>query len=303
LRADDAWPWKWFAPAWRTRLRATKSPDNVPGSQEALSLLRRSHQLQGRVNPAAVHSSWYTRALQDESPAVRRWIATRGLAGAGTAVSGLPPATMADATGPNELASDNVFRASPEVAGWVRALWTERLVGGEPLGADEPPVIVATASLSSRQLYRLAYAAGLAKAVLAGVTSRLSGDRPIDRQRIAWLRDHYLLLLGPQERHPHSWARSELARPAVVEQAGRHRRLATLGLITLGRLLVGCQPYRVRWALQHVPYPITKRIRMLMAQSRGIKTPVRALEAMILKTAWERLVIEGHIAIEHSKKP
>jgi hypothetical protein len=300
--AEGTYPWRWFAPAWRARLLATKNRDNLPGPREALSLLRRSHRLQGRAQPAAVHPGWYARALQDESPAVRQWIATRGLVKTGATLSAAPAATTAVATEPNEPGGDHRFCASPEVAGWVLTLWTERLLGGEPVGADEPPVIVALASLSSRRLYRLAHAAGLAKAVLAGDTSGLSGDRSIDRQRVAWLRDQFLRFLGPQERQPQSWARTDLARPIVTGQAGRHRRLATLGLITLARLLEGCQPYRARWALQHVPYPISKRIRALLAQNRGVKAPVRALEATILKTAWQRLAIEGQIAIEHPQE-
>jgi hypothetical protein len=249
-----------------------------------------------------VHPSWFARALEEESPSVRQWIATHGLLKACAGVVATPPATATGRAEPNEPGGDNRVCASPEVAGWVLALWTERLVGGEPVQADEPPVIVALASLSSRQLYRLAHAAGLAKAVLAGVSSGLSGNRPIDRQRVAWLRDQYLFLLGPRQKQPQSWACSELARPIVAGDVGRHRRLATLGLITLARLLGGCQPYRVRWALQHVPYPISKRIRTIMVQSRGVKGPIRALEATILKTAWGRLVIEGHLAIEHPQE-
>jgi len=299
LRAADGWPWSWLAPAWRARLRAIQSPDDLTGRRESLGLLRRSHRLQGRAQPAAVHPSWYARALQHESPAVRQLIATRGLLKACAAVSAASPATAAGATARQEPGSDDRCCAPPEVAAWVLALWTERLVGGEPVGTDEPPVIVAIASLPSRRLYRLAHAAGLVKAVLARDTSGLCGDRPSDRRRVDWLREQYLLLLGPRERQPQSWARSELARPTVAAVAGRHRRLATLGLFTLARLLEGCQPYRVRWALQHLPYPISKRIGTLLAQSRSVKEPIRALEASILKTAWGRLAIEGQVAIEH----
>lgn len=302
LRGEDNWPWKWLAPAWRDRLRATQDRGDLAGSREALSRLRWSHRLQIRPRPDTVHPSWYARALQDESPAVRQWIATRGLSKASAMVSAAPPVTAAGAEGRIEPSSDTHLGAPPEIAGWVLALWTERLVGGEPLGTDDPPAIVALAGLSSRQLYRLAYSAGLAKAVLAGNNSGLCAQRPSDLHRADWLRQQYLLLFGPRERQPQSWARRELARPTVDAVAGRHRRLATLGLFTLARLLEGCQPYRVRWALQHLPYPISKRIRTLLAQSRGVKEPVRALEATILKIAWRRLVIEGQVAIEHPEK-
>jgi len=63
----------------------------------------------------------------------------------------------------------------PAVAGWVPSLSTERLVGGEPVRSDEPPVIVALAALSSRELYRLSHATGQAKAVLAGILRSVSG--------------------------------------------------------------------------------------------------------------------------------
>lgn len=39
------------------------------------------------------------------------------------------------------------------------------------------------------------------------------------------------------------------------------RSVARLGLVTIGRLLTRVDPLRVRWTLQHLPYPIAKIIR------------------------------------------
>ena len=58
--------------------------------------------------------------------------------------------------------------ASPEVASWVLALWTERLVGGEAGRADDPPAIALLVRLSPRAGYRVCRMAGLCKLILAG---------------------------------------------------------------------------------------------------------------------------------------
>jgi hypothetical protein len=85
----------------------------------------------------------------------------------------------------------------------------------------------------------------------------------------------------------------------MVEKAGvaARRRAPMLGLVTLARLLADCKPFRTRWALQHLPYPIVKRIRSLMpAASRRVEA-VSRLETLILRAAWDRLILEGRIAI------
>ena len=58
--------------------------------------------------------------------------------------------------------------AAPEVASWVMALWTERLVGGEAERADDSPAIIVLARLSPRAGYRLCRLAGFCKLILAG---------------------------------------------------------------------------------------------------------------------------------------
>ena len=65
-----------------------------------------------------------------------------------------------------------------------------------------------------------------------------------------------------------------------------------LGLVTFGRLLAGVEPYRARWALQHLPYGVARRIRPLI-QAGGEAQGVA--ERQILRIAWECLIDEGQI--------
>ncbi len=78
----------------------------------------------------------------------------------------------------------------------------------------------------------------------------------------------------------------------------RRRRIARLGLLTIARLLGDCEPFRVRWALQHWPYTIAKLTRSLMTLESKRSPVVSHVEAEVLKTAWDRLNLEGRL-----KKP
>ena len=121
--------------------------------------------------------------LQDESPAVRRFLALHGPA----------QLTAAAREGPGRgVEAVKSQDPDPAVAGWVLSLATERLVGGEPVRSDEPPMIVALAALSSRELYRLCYATGQAKIVLAGDPDDILASRPLDGQRKRWFHDPVL---------------------------------------------------------------------------------------------------------------
>ena len=53
----------------------------------------------------------------------------------------------------------------------------------------------------------------------------------------------------------------------------------------------------MRWALQHVPYPIAKRIRSIMSASPSMSQQVMRLESVVLKTAWTRLTLENRLSI------
>ena len=90
-----------------------------------------------------------------------------------------------------------------------------------------------------------------------------------------------------------------LAREDVNSIAGlklpQRRLAARLGLLTVSRLLADCEPFRLRWALQHWPYSIVKQTRSLLS-SAGKRTPGElAGETELLKAAWERLRLEGRM--------
>lgn len=288
--SSDRSPWRWLALEWRNRLEgARRKPDPQP-AEHVLDLLRQSHRLQCRADLGRVHSTWWVRALQDESPAVRQTIALHGPSPAGAAA-------RAELGLAGEAALSH--HPDPAVAGWVLSLWTERLVGGEPAGCHDPPVIVALAALSPRELYRLSHAIGQAKVVLAGDPDGIVGGRPIDRQRKQWFHDGFSRQFGLEETRPHAWALRELEGSRGTERLRTRRRLASLGLSTIARLLAGCEPYRARWSLQHVPYPVVKRIRSIMSMAPTVNDQVRHLEDKILKAAWKRLTLENRFTGKH----
>jgi hypothetical protein len=182
----------------------------------------------------------------------------------------------------------NPGEADPEAVAWALALWAERLVGDVPGLRGDPPVVVALASLRPRDLLRLIKTCGVAK--LAFAMARNAPDESIarfatlDRVRFGYFRRH----VGAAEARL-----AELARLDVeVLQGHRRHGLARLGLVTIGRLIAEVEPYRARWALQHLPYPIAKLTRSLGAMPSGRKSPI-AWEAWVLDAAWSRLDNEG----------
>ena len=293
--ATDRSPWLGLEPGWRDRLLGSGEASKLPGPAAALDLLRQSHRLQCRAELDRVHSSWWIRALQDESPAVRRVIATHG-----------PPRVRAAARAALGLSAEDLHDGpppSPEATGWVLALWTERLVGGEPAGANDPPVIVALAGLPPPQLFRLSHAAGQAKATLASDPEGPGGGRAAGRQRDRWFLDWFRHRFGPDEVQARAWARRELEHARRPEGASPRRFLAGVGLKTIARLLARCEPYRTRWALQHVPYPVAKRIRSLMPSTPGDSEHHPHLEEAVLQAAWHRLDLERRLARTHPDGP
>jgi hypothetical protein len=86
----------------------------------------------------------------------------------------------------------------------------------------------------------------------------------------------------------------DLQSRALAKLPSRHRA-ARLGVQTLARLLADSEPFRLRWALQHWPYPIAKLIRSLIASPPQRSAAVSQGEYLILKTAWDRLTLEGRL--------
>jgi len=276
-----------------------------PSPVRALARLRELHAQVGRVDLRRVHPTWWLRALQDESPAVRRLVATRSPAEVGWELSRRwgqshePSGAVAVADSQTgaaaESRADSVQQAGsaavdPEIVSWVLALWTERLVGGEPLSEDDPLVIRAVAGLSLRSLYRLCRGVGLAKAVLAEGETAAVGAADLVRARARWLAGR----LGEVDDRVRAWAQRD-QKAAGIETLPYHRRWASLGLISLARLLAEAPPFRVRWALQQIPYPVARRIRSWMPTLQRRSEAVSRLEARLLKAAWDRLTLEGRL--------
>jgi hypothetical protein len=259
------------------RLAGALVPDPPAGP---LDSLRETRVAQGAPDPGRIHPSWYIRALQDESPAVRRVV---------VAASGTPlRAALIDALGLSEadLAPDHPADAG--ACGVALALWTERLVGDVPAREGDPAAILALATLGAVGLYRLLRLCGLAKQILAEDEATAS-PRRLTMDRIAVLGDR---LAGPIDTRLVQLARKDWASTATL---GRHR-LAGTGLATLGRLLARAEPYRVRWALQHVAYPVAKRLRVAASRPEASVREVQELEARVLDAAWGRLREEGRLA-------
>ncbi len=271
---------------WSERLEDARRQLGSQSPGPALELLKRSHRFQRQADPDHVHSSWWIRALQDESPAVRRFVMQHGPAQILAAVR--------DRLDPERDPVETPAR-DPAVTDWVFSLTGERLVGGEPICWDEPPAIVALAALSARKLYYLVHATGQAKSVLAEDPQTLVAGRPLDDGRKEWFQAYFLDRFGSQEARLKVWAGRDLQEAPGTKGVGKRRGLAILGLSTIARLLTGGEPYRVRWALQHVPYPVAKRIRSLISNAPTVSKSVLRLEGEILQAAWTRLALENRL--------
>ncbi|MGC8639271.1 MAG: hypothetical protein ACP5XB_05255 [Isosphaeraceae bacterium] len=283
--------WQHLGPAGQERLRKISEGGETLGQAEALAILARSHRAQCRAEPGRVHSSWWVRALQEESPAVRRVVAGYGplpVRAAAATAFGFRPGDLEGGPPPN-----------PEVLEWVLALWAERLVGGEPPQPAEPPVIFALSSLSSRLLYRLCQTIGVARTTLAGDPETMLAGRPVWAAHQAWLQGWFLEQFGSAEPQLRTWASKDLAIARAEKGLGPRRGLAMRGLTSIARLLTEPEPFRVRWALQHVPYPIAKRIRSIMAMQTNLTPGHLQLESTLLRAAWERLVAQRSDMASH----
>ena len=270
----------------RTRIEAIA--DREPG--RSLDDLRDARAAQAGPDLDRVHPSWLVRALVEESPSVRRAVVatiaeptrSRLLAGLGLEVA----------------ATDADHPADPEAVAIALGLWTERLVGDLPPRPDDPIAIRALSTLEPVGLYRLARLTALAKrSTLPGVDSEPFGPR--DRARAN--------RLAHEAGSPPDPRMIELAAADWKGSgpAGRHR-LAGLGLASLARVLSGVDPYRARWAIQHIPYPIAKQLRWAMARPQAGIRAVRDREADFLLAAARLLRDEGRptpIDCEDDRQP
>lgn len=229
-----------------------------PAASSALRELGRAHREEARADFSRIHPTWLARAAREESPAVR------------AIVAGFGPPLVQDALRTAFGAPETPERPPhPEALEWVLALWAERLVGGEPQRDDDPPVIVALTRPSPREAYRLWHGVGQLKRKIAEDPDQRPEVRELLRRGVDMI------------------ARARF---------GVRRGVSLLGLATAARLLADCELFRSRWALQHLPYPVVKRIRWLTPPTAERSATASRLESRILRTVWERLVDEGRLA-------
>jgi hypothetical protein len=268
-------------PSWARRLLGAEGPEPteppaVPGDRAAArERLRQAHRAEARVDPARVHPSWWIRGLREESPSVCRAVVS-------TAPESIRRAVQAGLLLDNDdLKSERP--ADPEVLAWACSLWTERLVGGEPGKADDPSVIAAMSGLSPIAGYRLCRHAGEIKLALAG------------EGRVEWA-SAFAASAGPEFAVV---ARHDVQSTSASAAKMPPRRLpARIGLLTVARLLADCEPFRVRWALQHWPYAIAKLVRGLMPPATKRSPVLMQVESEVLKAAWDRIEPQGLAIVE-----
>jgi hypothetical protein len=275
-------------PGWARRLSATVGGRRQePGAGEpaqALARLREMHRASARVELAGVHPSWLIRALQDESPAVKRIV-----------VASFPESARHRLQAELLLDSEDIKSERPADLAcreWALGLWTERLVGGERAHIADPPAVIAMTRLSPRAGYGLCRTAGFAKMVLAEQSVAPAPGSAPRRARREWVRGR--LEAGEAE------FRAQVIRDVQSVTATKvppRFHAARLGLLTFSRLLADFEPFRLRWALQHWPYPIAKLIRALLPGTATVSGALRRAESLVLQTAWDRLALEGRITI------
>lgn len=273
--------WRRFRPERHAVLRLLFESGLADDPRSALNQLQREQAAQARPDLARVHVSWWVRALREEPRSVRSTVVTH------------LPGGLADALrvelrlGPDDHGADRP--AAPVALRAVLALWSERLIGDLPERDDDPPVIVALTRFDAPLVLRLVRALGLAKWGLHGSShAELSPD---DLPRLERLQG----LLGDVEIHFAQIVARDIE--AIGQDDTRAEARARLGLSTVARLLAPADPYRVRWALQHLPYGTAKVIRAGMAPAGGLASArmLARWENGILRAAWSLLHAEGWI--------
>jgi hypothetical protein len=260
-----------FPGAWRDRLRSGWAARLSRGEDaaKALESLRAEAASEARPDPASVHESWWNRALQEESDAVRAAIMT-------SAPGPIREALKAE----NAEIAPSGLSAHPEALQVALSLWAERLVGGPSARSlDEEPEVVRLVSGDAKNLARRLARLSLAKwgYVLA------CGGPPLKAEAKANLSDAQKARI---ERFQALWPNpdpraGQLGRLDVDHHVtGKPQDLQSLGLVTVARLLASADPHRTRWALQHVPYNLAKFLRSRM----GLKTPFIAGDELV---SWE----------------
>lgn len=271
--------WDGFEPQRRQVLRDGWSVVSELEPDALRDRLRREHQAEARPDLSRIHPSWWIRALKDESPAVQRAVAANAPRAIREPLRSGLGLTDADLQVDRPSQSDALAVAL--------SLWSERLVGDWP-DRDDPPVVAALTRHDLRDVTRLIQATGLAKHALAGMLPE--GLRSRDR---AWAQSlpRLTTVLPPRF--------EAQARADVVRYGGTGRHcVGRLGLVTIARLLDAAEPYRVRWALQHLPYSVAKFTRSLMTPQASHGPNLAAWESQLFDIARNRLRQEGRLRDE-----
>ena len=285
LRAARVWGgesasglWATFPAERRSSLRWGWESGRAGEPGAALGELRREHTAQTRPDLARVHPSWWVRALKHEPASIQRAVAA-------SLPSGVAEA-LREGLGllPEDLVPDRP--AHPDLSRVAVSLWTVQLVGDLPDRDDDPPVISALTRFDSPTVARLVQTTGLAKWSL---TSRPPPD--LDRRDVERLAPLRAMLAAIDPRFfPIANRDIESLGPASP------RAVSKAGMISFARLLLAAEPYRVRWALQHIPYSTAKSLRALMGPSARKAPMMVRWETDVLRAAWTRLHAEGRIS-------
>jgi hypothetical protein len=265
--------WHRLVSGWRERLGTFPSP--FPTEAEcaaALAALRREHQAAVRPDFTRIHPTWLARALKDEPSSVVRAVAfavPEPLAGTLRAVLGWDR---------QSFLPDH--RPHPETLAWVQALWAERLVGGPPPSDADPLAIRALTALGRPARAQLLSLVGLAKHAYDPAAEVSPAWTVRQVQQFRAFQDDW------GDRDPRLL---QVARLDVHERAAL-RDLMRLGLVSVARLLAVCEPFRVRWALQHLPYDIAKVVRSWTRDETPFVPAalLREWETRLLQSSWDR---------------
>jgi hypothetical protein len=268
--------WQHLPGRWSESLQDVLSEEPPRSASEAEAALRRALTAQARADPGSVHSSWWVRALRDESPSIQRAVAAHADPALRT--------ILLTALSPGSTATRPIREPDPDALRWVLALWDERILRDLPEWPDDPPIIRALCQLDFREVVALARAAGLAKLALAEPDA--PPRRAQARERFADFQRQWLASGLPD------LTEARRSSPAFLQGWTGPRGWGRLGLVTFGRLLARVEPYRARWALQHLPYSAARRIRPAIKE---LGTQHAAWESAILRVAWERLAAAGEI--------
>jgi hypothetical protein len=274
----DARFWNAFEPGWRQHLESGWGEVMQLSPGEARDRVRLEHQAQAHPDWNRIHPSWWLRALKDETPAVQRAV-----------VAHAPKSIRVPLQAGLGLSDEDLQAQAtpqPEALQAALTLWAERLVGDWP-DRDDPPVILALTRLDLSEITQLIAATGLAKWTLSG--AELAADHPRGHARTLQLR----VQAGFEALDP----RLKTQAHDDVAQYGQVKRdqLGSIGLITFARLLEVVDPYRVRWALQHLPYTVAKLLRTLMTRANKSDSAVVRWESEIMQVAWDHLRDEGRV--------